>query len=128
MFRFPLIFVAMVNEALESVWIRVRDELRRQRGMNRLRGTEVHVLPRRQVRIPVENRGSQLQSSEMVVYLNEVEAELWALLEPDGKRFHIKDYGYRLEDFISALVDTCRGDAYLHTNSKTADYRKGGKK
>ncbi len=123
MFRFPLTFVAMVNEALESVWMRVRDELRRQRGLNRLRGTEVHLLPKRQIRIPVENRNSKLQQSEMVIHLNEVEAELWALLEPEGKRFHIKEYDYRLEDFVTALVDACRGNAYLHTNSKKANYR-----
>lgn len=114
----------MANEALESVWIRVRDELRKQRGMNRLRGTEVHLLPKRQVRIPIEARKSQLSRSELVIHLSEVEADLWALVEPDGKRFHIKDYAYNLPDFVAALVDTCRGDEYLHTNSKKAFYRR----
>ncbi len=124
MFQKPFIFVAMVNEALESVYIRVRDELRRQRGLNRFRGQEIHLLPKKQIRIPVENRGSKLRRSEMVIHLHEVESELWALLEPDGKRFHMKDYGYRLEEFIGAVVDACRGDQYLHTNSKEANYRK----
>ena len=127
MFQKPFIFVAMVNEALEAVWIRVRDEIRRQRGLNRFRGSEVHLLPKKQIRIPVENRGSRLRRSEMVIHLHEVEAEVWALLEPDGKRFHIKDYEYRLEDFIVAVLNACRGEDYLHTNSKEANYRKGGK-
>ena len=126
MFQKPFIFVAMVNEALEAVWIRVRDEIRRQRGLNRFRGSEVHLLPKKQIRIPVENRGSQLRRSEMVIHLHEVEAEVWALLEPDGQRFHIKDYEYRLEDFIVAVLGACRGEDYLHTNSKEANYRKGG--
>lgn len=128
MFLFPLIFTAMANKSLESIWARVRNELRRQRGINRLRGTEVHILPKRQIRIPVENRRSKLQSSVMVINLSEVETDLWAILEPVGQRFHIKDYGYRLEDFINALVEKCRGAAYLQTNSKRADYRRGGKK
>lgn len=122
-FRKPPIFVAMANEALESVWIRVRDELRKQRGANRLRGSEVHLLPKRQVRIPIEARKSKLNRSEMVIHLSEVEADLWALVEPDGKRFHIKDYSHSLPEFITALVDECRGEAYLHTNSKRANYR-----
>jgi len=114
----------MANEALERVWMRVRDELRRQRGMSRFRGTEVHLLPKRQIRIPVENRRSELRSSELIIHLTEVESDLWAILEPEGERFTMQQSEYRLDHFIQQLLTVARGDAYLHTNSKTATYRK----
>jgi len=114
----------MANEALERVWMRVRDEIRRQRGLNRFRGAEVHLLPRRQIRIPVEARGSRLRQSEMVIHLAEVEADLWAILEPEGERYAMADFDHQLEPFVAAVLAVCRGEAYLHTNSDTATYRK----
>ena len=115
----------MANEALERVWVRVRDEIRRQRGLNRFRGSEVHLLPKRQIRIPVEYRGGKIRRSELVIHLSEVESDLWAMLEPDGERFTMEEFGFELEAFIARLLEVCRGDAYLHTNSRTATYRKG---
>lgn len=114
----------MVNEALESVWMRVRDELRRQRGKNRFRGTEIHLLPKRQVRIPVEFRESKLRGSEITIHLSEVEAELWAIQAPEGRKWHIKDFSYNLSAFVGAVLEAAREGGYLHTNSKLATYRK----
>lgn len=114
----------MANEALERVWLQVRDELRRQRGRNKFRGGEIHLLPQRLIRIPVEHREGTLHNSELVIQLSEVEAELSALLVPEGKHFHIRDYEFRLAGFIDALLAEVRGGEYLVTNSKTASYRK----
>lgn len=107
--------------------MRLRDELRRQRGKNRFRGNEVHLLPKKQVRIPVEFRESRLRSSEITIHLTEVESELWALQEPEGRKWHIRDFEFDLGAFVAALVETARGGDYLHTNSKDAAYRKDEK-
>lgn len=117
----------MANEALEAVWMRVRDALRRQRGRNRFRGNELHLLPKRQIRIPVEFRESKLRSSEITIHLSEVEAELWALQAPEGKKWHIRDFEFDLDAFVEAILKSARGDDYLHTNSKEAAYRKDKK-
>lgn len=115
----------MASEALERVWTRVRDELLRQRGMNRFRGREVHLLPKRQVRIPLEYRKGLISGSEITIHLSEVESELWAIQSPEGNRWKMDEFGYDLAAFISAIVDAVREGDYLHTNSKEATYRKG---
>ena len=113
----------MANEALERVWLAVRDEIRRQRGRSRFRGTEIHLLPKREIRLPVENRRGKLQRSEIVIHLHEIESELWAIQEPDGKRFAISDYNHRLDQWIGKLLDVCRGEEYLRTDVDEAKYR-----
>lgn len=111
-----------------DIWERVRDEIRRLRGMNRFRGQEVHLLPQRQVRLPAESRAGRMPFREMVIHLKEVESEVYVEELPGGKRWTIADFDMDLDALVGFAVDNCRGGAYLHTNSKTADYRKQLKK
>ena len=114
----------MDNERILELWERIRDELRRLRGLNRFRGNEVHILPKRIIRIPEENRQGNLQRGEFVIHLTDAESELWAEHWPGGEKLYLKDFEYGLTEFLGRIVDQCRGDHYLHTNSKTAKYRK----
>ena len=108
-----------------AVWVRLRDEIRQQRGRNQFRGSEVHLLPKQEVRIPVELRGGYPTGSEVVIHLSDLESELWAIQRPEGKRLHIQDFDFSLSSFVAAILEICRGKEYLHTNSKSAAYRKG---
>ncbi|HHG84338.1 MAG TPA: hypothetical protein ENJ82_06270 [Bacteroidetes bacterium] len=114
----------MSQDSLEDLWERIRDEIRKLRGSNRFRGNEVHLLPRKEIRLPVEARESILQKAEIIIHLHEAESEVWAVYHPGGARWTLQEFDMDLAAFISFLADKCRGSAYLHTNSKTADYRK----
>lgn len=111
------------QDHLHTIWERIRDEIRRLRGMNRFRGSEVHLLPRKEIRLPVEARESVLQTAEIVIHLDESESEIWAKKLPDGTRWALKDFDMDLAAFVERLIDECRGEPYLHTKSKKADYR-----
>lgn len=111
-----------------NIWERVRDEIRRLRGMNRFRGQETHILPQRQVRIPAESRGGQMPFREMVIHLKEAESEVFVEEVPGGKQWTIADFDMDLDGLVGFAIDRCRGAEYLHTNSKTAEYRNENKK
>lgn len=107
-----------------NIWERVRDEIRRQRGATRFRGVEVHLVPKRQVRLPAEPRGSRLGKREYVIHLSDAESEVWVQEVPGDRKWKIQEFDMDLEALVRYAVDLCRGEEYLHTNSKTADYRK----
>lgn len=114
----------MSKDSLHAIWERIRDEIRRLRGMNRFRGTELHLLPRKEIRLPVEARTGVLTKAEITIHLHEAESELYAIKHPGGQRWSIQEFDMDLTAFVGFLVDECRGATYLHTNSKTAAYRK----
>ena len=105
------------------IWERVRDEIRRLRGMNRFRGTEVHLLPPKQVRLPAELRGDMTTGAEYLIHPSDAESEVWLEEHPGGKRWGIQEFDMNLEALVQHAVDLCRGQEYLRTNSKTAPYR-----
>jgi hypothetical protein len=114
----------MSKDSLMNIWERVRNEIRRLRGINRFRGTETHLLPKRQVRLPAEFRGDRGSRGEYVIHLSDAESEVWLEEWPGNRRWNMEDFDMDLEALVRHAVDLCRGEDYLHTNSKEALYRK----
>ena len=108
-----------------DTWEKIRDELRRLRGLNLFRGREEHVLPKGQVRIPIEARGSDRSNQgEIIIYLSKVESELHAIAYPGKEKVKLEDCGMDIGLFMERIAAMARGESYLHTNSKSANYRK----
>jgi hypothetical protein len=114
----------MNQDNLMEIWERIRDILRKLRGENLWRGTELHLLPRKQLRLQAENRGSKETGKEVLIHLSDAEVEIWAELRPGGEQLYLKDFGHDMERYLLHITGICRGKAYLHTNSKVATYRK----
>lgn len=114
----------MQKAQIEDLFDRIRDEIRVLRGQNRFRGNEYYFLAQGLIRIPIENRKSEIQQGYFVIHAKKGEAELWAESVPEGEKLTLREYEMDLGKFVGEIVDRCRGEAYLHTNSSTADYRK----
>ncbi|MCB9231258.1 MAG: hypothetical protein H6581_06330 [Bacteroidia bacterium] len=114
----------MQSEAIAERMDEVRQALRHLRGRNLFRGTDLYLLPKKQVRLQAEARGAARHSGEVVIHLTETELELWAEEVPGSRKFYLKDYEMNLERFLEAILEVVRGNSYLHTNSQSADYRK----
>ena len=114
----------MHQDSLMDIWERIRDLLRKLRGENRWRGTELHVLPKLQVRLQAENRGNRIQGMEVIIHLSDAEIEVWAEVIPGREKFHLKDFNHDMAAFVAHLTDLCRGAEYVQTNSKSANYRR----
>lgn len=109
---------------IEETWIRVRDELRKQRGHNQFRGREDHLLPKKQIRVEKERRKDGASNGEIWIHLTETEPDLWAESFPEEKKIYLKEFGNKLDDFIAEILRIARGDnPYLKTNSEEAEYR-----
>jgi hypothetical protein len=122
---FTLCYIcSMSKDSLMDIWERVREEIRRQRGMNRFRGQETHLVNRRQVRIPLEFRAGKIELGEMVIHLREAESEVYVEELPGGKKWSMAEFDMDLNALVGFALDRSRGADYLHTNSGTADYRK----
>ena len=114
-----------MEEALkEDLFDRIREEIRKQRGMNRFRGSEFYLLDKGEIRIPVENRKSAIQAGYYVIHVQGSELETWAKSHSGGPDLYLKEFDMDMGRFVEAVIDQCRGEAYLHTSSKHADYRK----
>lgn len=108
-----------------DTWEKIRDELRRLRGLNLFRGREEHLLPKGQVRIPVEPRGNdQMVPGEIIIYLSKTDSELYAVRYPQGDTLKLDEFGMDIRTFMEKIAALARGEGYLHTNSKSANYRK----
>lgn len=114
----------MSKLAVEHVWESVRKELRKLRGENQFRGIEDHLIHQKQIRLACENRAGQLNSTIVVIHLTAGFEDLWAEEVPNGRRWMVTEFGGNWEQWLHALVDRCRGAAYLHTKSNNAEYRK----
>jgi hypothetical protein len=109
-------------EAVE-IWHTVQDALRKLRGQNRWRGLEEHYIDRLEIRLFAEPRGSRLSPTWWKLQLgNSLESAL-ASSFPGGKILRVADFGGDWEAWLAAIVDQCRGSAYIHTQSDRADYR-----
>lgn len=114
----------MMPGDLQHVWEDLRDELRKLRGRNQFRGNEEHLLLKREIRIPMENRGDTLHRSVLILHLTPRHDDLWAEQLPEGTRMAVTDFGGDWREWLGAVVARCRGNAYLHTSSTHAHYRK----
>lgn len=110
--------------AVLATWEAVRDELRRQRGRMNFRGQEEHFLPKREVRIRLEKRGSGQASGWASIHITPRQDDLWAEDPGTGEKWTMEAFGSRIGDWLSAILTHCRGGNYLRTNSKEATYRK----
>lgn len=110
--------------AILATWEAVRDELRRQRGRMNFRGQEEHLLPKREVRIRLERRGSGQASGWVSIHITPRQDDLWAEDLGTGEKWTMEALGCRMEDWLSAILAHCRGGNYLRTNSSEASYRK----
>ena len=110
--------------AVLATWEAVRDELRRQRGRMGFRGQEEHFIPKREVRLRLERRGSGRSTGWVTIHVTAKQDDLWAENPGTGETWKMEDYDCRIADWLSAILTHCRGDNYLRTNSNEASYRK----
>ena len=109
----------------ESVWEKLREELRLLRGRNLLRGREEHFFSQGLISLEIEMRGKGHAPQELHLHFGDSEQDLYAEEYPSGKVYHIREYDHDLRAFMEAIADICRKKRpYLRTNSKQADYRK----
>ena len=114
----------MQEEQVAELFERIRMEIRSLRGQNRFRGNEYYFQKQGLIRIPLENRKGNLEKGYFVINASKGEAELFAEAVPEGDKLYLRDFEMDLSAFIGKIVDRVRGEAYLHTHSKTANYRK----
>lgn len=106
------------------IWEELRTELRKLRGRNLFRGNETHLWHQNQIRIPFELRASRESKSEIVIYVGDSWTQCKAELLPSKKEILISSYENDWKLWLHAIIEICRDGAYMHTNSKTAEYRK----
>jgi hypothetical protein len=107
-----------------DVWVALRDALRRLRGMNLWRGNETMLLGLGQMRLHQESRDHRTGYKHFVIHLTPTLEALWAEEWPGGRKLSVAaDFAGDWEAWLRAIVDDCRGAAYLHTASDRADYR-----
>lgn len=114
----------MSLEARMDQWEQVRDELRSLRGKNLWRGVEQHLLPQLQVRLQGEWRGEGKRRLEAIICLGETEADIRVSVYPTGECLQINGDHPTLKALVRGVVEKMGGGNYLHTNSKSASYRK----
>lgn len=102
----------------------IRESLRRLRGRNQWRGTEIFHEPKGLVRLQAEARGGELRDLEVHIHLQGTEMEIWAETVPGGRKFALKDYKMDVDAFMTDILEVLRGKPYLRTSSSNADYRK----
>ena len=105
----------MSKDSLMHIWERVRNEIRRLRGINRFRGTDLHLLPKKQVRLQAEMRGNGAVRGEYVIHLSDAESEVWLEEMPGSRHWGMEEFDMDLEALVRHAVDLCRGEDYLHT-------------
>ncbi|MFM2374960.1 MAG: hypothetical protein RLZZ165_56 [Bacteroidota bacterium] len=110
------------NELLE-VWEAIRREMRILRGRNRFRGNEEYLWNRKEIRIHDESRRGENTGGLFIVHVTSRPEDLWAERQPGSERRCVSDSGNDWKAWLGSIVDQCRGGQYMHTNSKTADYR-----
>ncbi len=110
-------------EKTEMIYFLLRDALRKLRGNNQFRGSETYLMHQNELRIPFENRGSQLVHRAYVLHLTPETHTLWAERLPDHAVRKVADFEGDWQAWLLAIVAECRGDAYLHTQSASAPYR-----
>jgi hypothetical protein len=115
----------MKDDALMAVWEELRDELKKLRGRNLFRGNEEHLVLKQEIRIHAENRKNVLVDGMYVLHVTPRTDGLWAERFPGGKVMKVEEFGGDWKAWLRAIVDACRGEEYLRTNSGKADYRKG---
>jgi hypothetical protein len=114
----------MKDDALMAVWEDLRSELKKLRGRNLFRGNEEHLVQKQEIRIHAENRKNELETGMYVLHVTPRTDGLWAERFPDGKVVRVEEFGGDWRAWLRAMVDECRGEDYLRTNSEQADYRK----
>jgi hypothetical protein len=112
------------TEKTEVIYFLLRDALRKLRGNNQFRGSETYLMHQNELRIPFENRGSGLTHWAYVLHLTPETDALWAERLPDHALRKVSDFEGDWQAWLLAIVAECRGDAYLHTQSDAAPYRK----
>ena len=111
------------QERIAETYLMLRDALRQLRGNGLFRGNECYIQHLNQLRLPFEHRGNALNHREYVLHLTPEADALWAERLPDHHHLSVMDFGGDWLAWLTAIATECRGEAYLHTNSKTADYR-----
>lgn len=106
------------------VWESLREGLRKLRGSNRFRGNEEHLIHKLEIWLFQESRGGHLATSYYTLHITAQHQDLHATHHPGGEKIAVADFGGDWEAWLAAIVDRCRGAAYLKSNSATADYRR----
>lgn len=105
------------------IWESTRDELRKLRGSNLFRGRETHFQEKGIIVLEREFRGEGKKQGEVQIHLFHPEG-IEAVVLPENEKIKLNDFGGEMQTFLLFILKKCRGEEYLHTNSKTADYRR----
>lgn len=111
------------NDTTET-WEALRGELQALRGRNLFRGNEVQLFHKNQLWLYKENRAGKMESAFCVVHVTPSPHDLWSEWKPEGKISKAADEGGDWKLWLQSIIAACRGEAYLRTNSKSAEYRK----
>ena len=108
----------------EAVWESIREELKRLRGRNLLRGREEHLFSQGLICLEIEQRGAGHAPQELFLRFSDSEQSIIAEHSTSQQKFHIREHDFDLRKFMEAMAEICRNkQPYLRTNSKIASYR-----
>lgn len=102
----------------------LKADLRVLRGRNLFRGREEYYLDQGLIVLAVEARGEMTAGGEVRIYFTEKESEMRGEKLPGGPTFALTEFGMDTLAFMERAAQLARGEDYLRTNPKNADYRK----